>query len=48
MNESKMADGVEQRETESKRPVRADFKGPARKGAALKQKPLGAREERQE
>lgn len=36
MNESKMAGGVEQRETDSKRPVRADLKGPARKGAALR------------
>lgn len=35
MNDSKMADGMGQRETDSKRPVRADFKVPARKGAAL-------------
>lgn len=30
-----MADGLEHRETECKRPMRADFQGPSKKGAAL-------------
>lgn len=42
-----MADSLEQRETECKRPMRADFKGPSRKGAALTLQVEGAKGERQ-
>lgn len=40
-----MADGLKLRETGSKKPVRADFKGPGRKEAALKPQSCGAEEE---